>query len=251
MPNHIINELTLIDHDGTYTPEKIKEVFDSFKSQKDEDGEERLFDFNTLVPMPLIFRGGESDGYTMSLFDKLKQEGLAKPASLRDPSNFERAVRLADHLSTTMPQYEVSRDLARKYVEGIRDFGHIDWYGWSCEHWGTKWNAYDEKGDLENTIKFDTAWSTPMPIWKALANKFPGLIWRVRYSDEDTGGSNHGVIYLRDGEVLEESMGADERRDLGAQLRGYEDYAAYERHLREMYPDDYDDVEQESQHESN
>lgn len=242
MPNHIINELTLIDHDGTYTPKKIKEVFDSFKSQEDEDGEKSSFDFNTFVPMPLVFRGGNSDGYTISLFSKLNQEGLGSSSSLRDPSNFERAVRLADQLSDTMPQYKVSHDLARKYVESVRDFGYIDWYEWSCKHWGTKWNAYSQKEDLENnTIKFETAWSTPMPIWQALANKFPGLIWRVRYSDENTSGSNHGIIHLRDGEVLEEDMSEDERRDLGAQLRGYEDYAAYERYLRETYPDDYAD----------
>lgn len=54
--------------------------------------------------------------------------------------------------------------------------GLPDWYAWRCEHWGTKWNAYDayiedtwEGGDsCELEIHFDTAWSPPFPIIEAI-----------------------------------------------------------------------------------
>lgn len=42
------------------------------------------------------------------------------------------------------------------------------WYQWRCEHWGTKWNAYNQDlidisyGCIE--LKFDTAWAPPIPI---------------------------------------------------------------------------------------
>lgn len=49
------------------------------------------------------------------------------------------------------------------------------WYGWRCENWGTKWNAYAQsiidRDDTTVTIKFDTAWSPPLPFIEALRKR--------------------------------------------------------------------------------
>jgi hypothetical protein len=51
------------------------------------------------------------------------------------------------------------------------------WYDWSCENWGTKWNAcyakYSTK-DPERVVWLDTEWSAPVELFEALAKRFPG-----------------------------------------------------------------------------
>lgn len=51
--------------------------------------------------------------------------------------------------------------------------GIPNWYDWQVENWGTKWNAYDQNCNFDAKygvldIKFDTAWSPPVPIIEAL-----------------------------------------------------------------------------------
>jgi hypothetical protein len=52
------------------------------------------------------------------------------------------------------------------------------WYEWCCDNWGTKWNACDttitRKGDAIE-LRFDTAWASPIPIFNAVAARFPKL----------------------------------------------------------------------------
>ena len=56
------------------------------------------------------------------------------------------------------------------------EFGADNWYRWSCDNWGTKWNACRTKiervYDEEVTIVFETAWCTPSPIIKKLKETF-------------------------------------------------------------------------------
>lgn len=48
-------------------------------------------------------------------------------------------------------------------TEEKKIYGKNNWYDWSIENWGTKWNAYSFSRD-GNTIGFQTAWSAPHPI---------------------------------------------------------------------------------------
>ena len=54
-----------------------------------------------------------------------------------------------------------------------------NWYDWSIENWGTKWDADDvevvDEDEESITYSFDTAWSPPEPICEALRAKFPDL----------------------------------------------------------------------------
>jgi hypothetical protein len=58
-------------------------------------------------------------------------------------------------------------------------YGENNWYDWSIENWGTKWNAYETQinydGEEELEIEFETAWDTPRPIIKKLSQMFPKL----------------------------------------------------------------------------
>ena len=80
-----------------------------------------------------------------------------------------------------------------------------NWYDWSCENWGTKWNAcgdtsVDVKDGTEpNTmvavIRFETAWATPYPVMEKLSSMFPSVNIAVKYADEDAGfnGGMYGL----------------------------------------------------------
>lgn len=75
------------------------------------------------------------------------------------------------------------------------------WYKWSIENWGTKWNAYDISVD-GNVIRFDTAWSCPMPIFKELHRKFPNFTIDIKYADEDWGHNFGHVTFTPEGVLL-------------------------------------------------
>jgi hypothetical protein len=233
MPNHILNELTPLDWANDI---KIDAVLDSFKTSfydsNDKKVDETCFDFNTLIPLPEVLNVRNSDGYSFQLKQLLEKN--VSPKQLFDETILNHWVSKGMELPT-IDTYRMSEDNVRRYIESYRDYGHIDWYSWSIENWGTKWNAYECKRD-EHKITFETAWYTPVPIWKALTEKYPTITWRVRYSDEDTGGSNHGILHLQGGDITEEHLDLDEKHELAAQMRCYESYFHY---LREMEEQDY------------
>ena len=85
-------------------------------------------------------------------------------------------------------------------------YGSLNWYDWSCENWGTKWNSRNATVDWEDEdgvgFIFDTAWSAPTPIANTLKAMFKGIKFRWFYRDEgdmfcgylddDIGGFENG-----------------------------------------------------------
>lgn len=69
---------------------------------------------------------------------------------------------------------------------GAEDHKVPNWYDWSIEHWGTKWNAYSfqwhGKADHCIAIQFDTAWSPPEPVLDKLVEM--GFIIAGLWKDE-------------------------------------------------------------------
>lgn len=122
--------------------------------------EDSLFDFNALIPYP--------DPYK----------------SLDDA--FHKA------------QEEAGGDWSK--VMHLKDGYNQGGYEWCCNHWGTKWNAYEIAVDYD-TISFQTAWSTPHPIFEELSKRMPGVTIEVEYADEDRG-SNCGILTFLDGETI-------------------------------------------------
>ena len=84
----------------------------------------------------------------------------------------------------------------------MQKYGHNNWYDWSIEHWGTKWNAYDFGDGGEQSIIFSTAWNTPEKVLIALSEKYPDAVFRVYYADEMLG-DNCGEYRLEGGRITE------------------------------------------------
>ena len=68
-------------------------------------------------------------------------------------------------------------------------YGENNWYDWSNENWGTKWNSVDARcewsSDCGLAYYFQTAWSSCEPIVKALAAMFPDAKFSYSYSEPD------------------------------------------------------------------
>lgn len=110
---------------------------------------------------------------------------------------------------------------------GKHEDGVVCWYEWNVQNWGTKWGAYDLEIRDDSTVKFETAWSHPLPVMEALSRKFPhkGLV--VQYADEDFG-ANCDAYSMQDGIIIE-SAGFDdsseEAHELAAQVLYNRTYA--------------------------
>ena len=93
--------------------------------------------------------------------------------------------------------------------EERRMYGAKNWYDWSWDNWGTKWNAYEitveRDYDDQLRVEFLTAWSEPEPIFYALNEQYPDLDIYVEFANEDLGRDcgvfqNGDLIYYDDNE---------------------------------------------------
>lgn len=105
-----------------------------------------------------------------------------------------------------------------------KDIGD-NWYDWSVENWGTKWDVNETFEDEDGYICFDTAWSTPVELVCTLSKRYPNLTFEVQFSDEDLG-HNTGVYTFKNAiEIEYKSYGIEE----ACKVWGYD----YE----QMYPE--------------
>jgi hypothetical protein len=94
-----------------------------------------------------------------------------------------------------------------------------DWYEQHWNEWGTKWNAVDciiEDYDEYIIVWFETAWSPPIPIMKALTKQHKGLSFHMEYNEGGVGF--RGVFESQDGEVIRDDcrdMTEDDFKELG------------------------------------
>ena len=96
--------------------------------------------------------------------------------------------------------------LGKQYVDNQIVYGDVSWYHWRIENWGTKWNTSEGSVLIDdNTIRFDTAWSAPLPILQALSERFPTVEMTHTWADEDIG-QNVGQLTVLNGEVIEANM---------------------------------------------
>lgn len=82
-------------------------------------------------------------------------------------------------------------------------YGKDNWYDWSIEHWGTKWNGGKCRRTYDDTVEFETAWATPEPVIKAMSEKYKTKV-DVYYADEDLGNNCGHYIYDSGKKILDE-----------------------------------------------
>lgn len=214
MPNWVANK---IEFSGKQ--EDINKVLDIIK------GDDKLFDFEKLIPMPKSLQlpsGSMQDNAIMYALSKKNPREktaiisffMAKPAFLYGSyydkiskyvtdERIERALEMFDAERDTLANkaiyaelgIETFEDLGNAYIDNVLNYGYDTWYDWSCAKWGTKWNACDTYMETECTLGFNTAWSCPLPVLDKLAElcykhnvEFVG-----KWADEDMG-CNTGIF---------------------------------------------------------
>lgn len=170
----------------------IEKVFDKIKSLNSETSDERIFDFNQLVPMPesLNIESGSASTLAYAYY-MVKKFGQVPSETYMDEQTILDRVEKDINVST-MEMFNRGKQLK----ENLDKYGATDWYDWCCRYWGTKWNACDvSRGD--NTLFFQTAWSWPEPIMQKLAELCGelGVEFEGKWADEDCG-NNAGHFYF-------------------------------------------------------
>lgn len=201
MPNHIQNRLTVIGDKG-----EVKKVFEAIASV-DAEGNKLQIDFDKIKPMPpslQITSGSNGEMAHQLLFGGKKQKFF--PIDDEEQRKRFKAMPVAAQKEAV--------ELAIKYQYNLANFGHATWYDWSIEHWGTKWNAYDQNDDRnsEDCIYFQTAWSGPFPVIRHLSTLFYKVTLRLEFADEDSG-SNAGLVEFKNGEVVTEDIPANDSKE--------------------------------------
>ena len=223
MPNHITNIITAPKH-----------VIDALRGD-----EEQPVDFNKIIPMPAILNGITEDSYTplakflAGALEPGADSGIS--AAIRSlevdaaghrlkeslPKNADINQFVIDYTMSLLvgPDHgvaflrkmlldegrmsEKSFEMLTRTMEAYDTCGAFTWFDWSIANWGTKWNAYDAVfGDSGESVTFNTAWSTPMPVLQKLSEMYPDDDISVMYADEDIG-SNQGHLKLHAGDVTE------------------------------------------------
>jgi hypothetical protein len=117
--------------------------------------------------------------------------------------------------------------LDEQAYNNLEKYGHTDWYNWSVENWGTKWNSYGydsvpkyQEGEL--SICFLTAWSRVDPILIALSERFPDVGIGYMWADDDIG-SNVGFLQYDNGECVGSyfpEQGSEEAIEMACKVKG-------------------------------
>lgn len=197
MPNHVINRMTV-----TGSKEDVEKLLATIRNTE----EDKLIDFNKILPMPEELKTVTSPVRIISE-DDYADEMIERDRRLKENPN--------DWFART---HSITQKM---YDEYMKKFGSCDWYDWAIKNWGTKWNAYDqskgeskthENGDVSEIIFFQTAWSTPYPVIRKLSEMFPLVDIEVKFADEDAG-SNCGVYTLFGGEDVDKWLPDAQSKD--------------------------------------
>jgi hypothetical protein len=221
MPNHITNILRI-----EASEELTAQIKSDIKSV-DEEGETRHIDFNKILPMPESLRitsgSTTSNGIAILQYRAGDDTEIRKIMEYAWGKEFDTPEDLIEHM---LVKGLANLEEAQKALDNERLYGCRDWYGWSTDNWGTKWNAYSTNDTDTDEVSFETAWSNPYPVIVALSAKYPEAVFRLRFADEDFG-HNVGEYSLKSGYVIEENIpegGSEEALELAADITGYEDY---------------------------
>jgi hypothetical protein len=141
------------------------------------DGDKEIeFDFNRLIPMPSALRDTVSDCGAAYQFYYGDAQQILEYAWIKN-LDIETVEQLRDHFDAD-PKHKA---IADEWKANIARYGAPTWYEWSCEQWGTKWNACDaevtENRDGSLNVHFDTAWTFPFPIFEKMVAEFPMLVF--------------------------------------------------------------------------
>ena len=204
MPNHITNHITnILTLVGSESD--VKKVREAIAGVNVESEELISLDFNKIIPMPssLSISSGSTTDFGLAVIMSREKGDHSQILKIM---NYPWAKAEGLNTPEKMCQHLIDEDKAN-LTEGLlaftnlKEYGHMDWYSWSIANWGTKWNAYSIESIDDISIKFQTAWSSPLLVIKTLSKQFPNVEMMIEYADEDFG-YNCGRTVFKEGEEI-------------------------------------------------
>jgi len=97
--------------------------------------------------------------------------------------DFNRIVPMPPHSDTFYADGPLGETERERY-------GKHNWYDWSMEHWGTKWNACEPHLSQGKRLSYDfyTAWDAPRPLIEPITALAQSLGLTMRWECRDEGG---------------------------------------------------------------
>ena len=137
--------------------------------------EDKIFDFNRLIPMLELLKRTVSGFMTI------------------DGKKVESWIEDKDSEGKTVPRC-FNADEQRE----LEQIGYSNWYDWAVANWGTKWNAcrveiHDASQHRYAEVSFDTAWSAPVPVLLKMRKQFPRLTFDCQWRYEDESQFPHSL----------------------------------------------------------
>lgn len=147
MPNHINSQVEI-----TGSKAKIKKLIKDVGINLDLEALENKFDFNGIVKMPSGLLTTNSPTKVFETQEEVDAEN--------------------ERYRTVWNNNKVAALLKSEADRRQKEYGALNWYDWSYENWGTKWNAYEVKlidwSGTKLVVDIQTAWDTPHKIWEKL-----------------------------------------------------------------------------------
>lgn len=191
MPNWVCNEIVFESKEAAAV---VREAVET-----DEEG----FDFNKITPMPesLLVCSGSSTNFALGYLNgKISDEEASAKLPMHGRNQFG-----GDADITTLSQL---REFGELLADNIERYGCADWYEWSIRNWGTKWNACEAYWS-DTSVCFDTAWDAPIPIFAAMALRFPGVGFAATWSEEQFDLITGVLVVTSDGRCMLREPEAD------------------------------------------
>jgi hypothetical protein len=182
----------------------------------------RFPDFDKVVPMPPTLHVEVHSGiesaveYALRLIEKDDDT----PEGIRSLINSMKAAN-AKKSKSALEFNDDEWEIFITCLNNVRKYGHMYWYSWAIENWGTKWNACSCEKNSDTEFYFETAWSPVPNLIQMMAAQFPLVGINYEWSDEDTG-SNCGYANYSNGEaveVVEYENGSNEAYEMAFKLR--------------------------------
>lgn len=153
--------------------------------------------------------------FALSAFIPVPKElmEIASPVKILPDAEYKRQMSLPTEKGSSDPLIAKLQSQRRFISETesnalIEKYGANNWYDWTTENYGTKWDIYDQSDawrvmpeSIE--IHFNSAWSPPTQGITTISKQFPNLQFYIAYADE--GGFYIGYSEIHNGEC-EETM---------------------------------------------
>lgn len=158
----------------------------------EEDGKIN-FDFEKIIPMPEDLQMDSGPLEDIAIEAVMRQMGsrwhFGKIYKTMSDAEYERQRSAYDGDDASLLK------IGLQYITNKVLYGATTWYDWRIDNWGTKWNAYENKQDDDNTVRFETAWRAPEKVMLRLSEIYPDAAIEHWWADEDTGNNAGHQVY--------------------------------------------------------